>query len=221
MSWLDKLKDSFRLQGKLRYPHQLLHVSGTRLYICCEQAVEYNNLMEESGLPQTFFTWYKLTALHIWLLMTRLIAEGREGRHVRNRVVVCLQEDLKKRSKAFGKEEGFAVSNEQYNEYNEIFLGAIINYDEGLLGDDKALAGAVWRILYGYQDMDAEKLELFVHYIRKQVHHLQLQRTADILASGWVTFLPVIGDRIDKSKMSELREHLTTKLGGLEVPVFQ
>ena len=25
---------------------QLLHVNGTRLYICCEQAVEYNDLME-------------------------------------------------------------------------------------------------------------------------------------------------------------------------------
>ena len=40
---------------------------------------------------------------------------------------------------------------------------------QGLLGDDKALAGAIWRILYGYQEADAEKLELFVHYIRKQV----------------------------------------------------
>ena len=43
---------------------------------------------------------------------------------------------------------------------NELF------YLQGLLGDDKALAGAIWRILYGYQEADAEKLELFVHYIR-------------------------------------------------------
>ena len=33
--------------------------------------------------------------------MTRLITEGREGRHVRNRVVTSFHDDMKHRSKAF------------------------------------------------------------------------------------------------------------------------
>lgn len=221
MNWFDKLKESAGFQGKLRYPRQTLHVNGTRLYICCEQAVEYNNLMDVCGLPQTFFTWYKLTTLHVWLLMTRLITEGREGRHVRNRVVTSFHEDMKHRSKAFSRKEGFSVSSEDFNEYNEIFLGALINYDEGLLGDDKALAGAIWRILYGYQEADAEKLELFVHYIRKQAHHLQLQRSVDIVANGFLMFLPLHGDRVNKTKLEELKVHLVDKLGGLKMREYK
>ena len=49
------------------------------------------------------------------------------------------------------------------------FQAAVIGYDEGLLSDDKVLAGAVWRTLLQQQCSDLENLERLVHYIRKQV----------------------------------------------------
>lgn len=213
MSWFDKLKDSFRFQGKLRYPHQILYSSGTKLYICCTHAVEYHNLMEECGLPPTFFMWHKLTTLHIWLLMTRLITEGREGRHVRNRIYVCFQEDMKARCRLFMKEKGLTISTREYNEYNEHFLAALINYDEGLLGDDKALASALWRTLYSTKEVDAEKLELFVGYVRKQAKHLQTQTSEQILLDGFAHFLPPFSDSLDKERWRQFRQELQKGLG--------
>lgn len=51
------------------------------------------------------------------------------------------------------------------------FQAAVVGYDEGLLSDDKVLAGAVWRTLLQQHCSDLENLECIVHYIRKQVRN--------------------------------------------------
>ena len=40
---------------------------------------------------------------------------------------------------------------------------------QGLLGDDKTLAAAVWRTLFEQRDVDPGHITLIVEYIRKQV----------------------------------------------------
>lgn len=45
----------------------------------------------------------------------------------------------------------------------------VICYDEGLTGDDKILASAVWRRFFNSEGNNPEKIEKLVHYIRKQV----------------------------------------------------
>ena len=52
---------------------------------------------------------------------------------------------------------------------SEQFQAALIGYDEGLLLDDKVLAGALWRRFFQRNCKDPEHLERLVHYIRKQV----------------------------------------------------
>ena len=41
---------------------------------------------------------------------------------------------------------------------------------QGLLEDDRVLAGALWRHFFDFECKDAEKLEKLVHYVHKQVH---------------------------------------------------
>lgn len=57
----------------------------------------------------------------------------------------------------------------QVHELSQQFQAAMIGYDEGLLSDDKTLAGAVWRTFLQRDCSEPENVERLVHYIRKQV----------------------------------------------------
>ena len=74
------------------------------------------------------------------MLSARLMEEGDHGRTVRNSMIKAMWEDSDVRSK---KLEGAVASarKRQINILNETFQAAIISYDEGLLGNDKILAG--------------------------------------------------------------------------------
>lgn len=49
------------------------------------------------------------------------------------------------------------------------FNAAIIGYDEGLNGNDQALAGAIWRTILEMKCDDPEVVEKMIIYIRKNV----------------------------------------------------
>jgi cytochrome b pre-mRNA-processing protein 3 len=68
------------------------------------------------------------------------MAEGDEGRLVRNSMLQAMWEDVDVRSK---KLEGALSSarKHQIGELNEMFQANMIGYDEGLLTDDRVLAG--------------------------------------------------------------------------------
>jgi cytochrome b pre-mRNA-processing protein 3 len=57
----------------------------------------------------------------------------------------------------------------QIHELSQQFQAAMVAYDEGLLSDDKTLAGAVWRTFLQRDCNEPEDVERLVHYIRKQV----------------------------------------------------
>lgn len=48
----------------------------------------------ELSLPDTLFSWFLVTELHCWLVMTRAMAEGEEGRVMRNGLVEALWQDV-------------------------------------------------------------------------------------------------------------------------------
>jgi len=50
-------------------------------------------------MPDTFYSWFLVTELHVWMLMVRTMAEGEEGRFVRNSIVEAMWEDVSTRAK--------------------------------------------------------------------------------------------------------------------------
>ena len=54
------------------------------------------------NMPDTFHTWFLVTELHVWMLMVRLMNEGKEGRLIRNGLVNALWDDVEQRSKQLG-----------------------------------------------------------------------------------------------------------------------
>lgn len=58
--------------------------------------------MEKHDLPDTFYSWFVITELHIWMLSARAMAEGKEGQLLRNSLVEALWTDVAKRTKKLG-----------------------------------------------------------------------------------------------------------------------
>nr|CAD7400713.1 unnamed protein product [Timema poppensis] len=58
---------------------------------------------------------------------------------------------------------------EQIHDLGQQFNAALVSYDEGLLGDDMVLAGAIWRRFFQREVDSPQGIERLVSYIRQQV----------------------------------------------------
>jgi hypothetical protein len=69
---------------------------------------------------------------------------------------------------------------------------ALFIYDEGLLGDDKALAGAIWRRFFQCRaEIDVEKLELLVKYVRRTMSALDHIPLNTLVVKSSLKWLPL------------------------------
>lgn len=73
-------------------------------------------------MPDTFHSWFVITAIHVHLLMARLMAEGEEGRMVRNAVVDAMWKDVDFKAKQLGV---YAFSF-NYVIYNNLLIYRIV-----------------------------------------------------------------------------------------------
>lgn len=121
-------------------------------------------------MPDTFNSWFLVTELHCWLIMTRVMGEGSEsgqdGRFLRNCIVEAMWADVQTRAKKLSLDNPSA-SRAQVVVLSEQFQATLINYDEGLMSDDKILASALWRRFFDMKCSDYSKLEKLVKYVRK------------------------------------------------------
>jgi cytochrome b pre-mRNA-processing protein 3 len=177
----------------LAIPKNKLFETGIYLYEACTDHVPVERFFKEFELPDTYYGWFLVTELHVWLLMSRVMSEGPEGRFLRNQLVEAMWADSTERLKHLAK-IGTKEKQASLDELMEHFQACILSYDEGLLGSDKVLAGALWRILFTYDCKDFRYLETMVRYIRHQNEHLQLLTTEDILLKPlefrWAHFAP-------------------------------
>ncbi|XP_042862636.1 ubiquinol-cytochrome-c reductase complex assembly factor 1-like [Penaeus japonicus] len=157
--------------GLLKYSRTKLKRSGFLLYSDLTEKVRVDDFFEVCDLPDTFFSWFLVTELHIWMLMVRLMAEGKEGRFTRNALIEALWEDADARSKKLGA-ASLSIRKEQMEAINSSFQAALFGYDEALIEDDRVLAGALWRRLFSKKCEDPERLECCVQYVRKQAYTL-------------------------------------------------
>lgn len=50
-------------------------------------------------MPDTFQSWFVVIELHLWILSARLMAEGKEGKALRDSVFAAMWEDVRARAK--------------------------------------------------------------------------------------------------------------------------
>jgi len=125
-------------------PLTKLKASGYILLTHCAQRTELLRFFETFDMPDTFYSWFLVTELHVWLMGCRLMTEGDQGRLVRNSMVEALWADCENRAKAIG-DLSLSARSKQIASVAEEFQAALFIYDEGLVGNDMEMANALWR----------------------------------------------------------------------------
>ncbi|KAI1289267.1 Ubiquinol-cytochrome-c reductase complex assembly factor 1 [Halotydeus destructor] len=195
--WKNSMKKRL---GMLYLPKHTLYESSVYMYEACTDHMPVETFFTEFKMRDTYYSWFLITELHVWLLMARSMSEGPEGKFLRNQLVTRLWEDSASRLKQLAK-MGTKDKNETMNALHEHFQAGILSYDEGLLDSDKALAGAIWRMFFTYECEDFTMIEKLVAYVRAQHEHLLALDTEAILIKGvefkWKPFPPF---HVKKSK---------------------
>jgi len=173
-------------------PVAKLKASGYILVTHCTQRIDVTGFFETFDMPDTFYSWFLVVELHIWLVGARLMSEGDSGRVVRNAMVEALWLDCDNRAKAIGDMASSARSRTIAGIAEE-FQAALFIYDEGLLGNDMQLANALWRRFFlSMKELeddtaplpDPEKLLLLVNYVRRLANVLENADAVDIIVKN-------------------------------------
>ncbi|XP_059090420.1 ubiquinol-cytochrome-c reductase complex assembly factor 1-like [Tigriopus californicus] len=166
--------------------------TGTLLMTSCTQSVAVEEFFKELDMPDSFYSWFLVTELHIYMVSVRLLAnEGPEGFQIRNAMIESWWMDCEHRIKQLGqihretKKSGIKTIFEE-------FQASIFIYDEGLLGDDKQLANAVWRRFFLGAEPDPEKIAILVDYIRRTMTVLDHIPQNHLHYSNGLKWLPLI-----------------------------
>ncbi|XP_078274978.1 ubiquinol-cytochrome c reductase complex assembly factor 1 [Rhinoraja longicauda] len=187
-----KLVEALGFTGPLKYSKWKIKIAGLRMYTCCVEKTDYEELFERCNLPDTLNSWFLVAQLHVWMALVRMKQEGREGKYMCKYIVHSMWEDLEQRGKVMRIESGMLKDHIRMMTQN--FYAAIFGYDEGILSDDRVLAASLWRHFFSKQCDDPRQLELMVEYVRKQMQYLDSMNGLDLLLTGEVKWRPLLED---------------------------
>ncbi|XP_069740500.1 ubiquinol-cytochrome c reductase complex assembly factor 1 [Narcine bancroftii] len=187
-----KLIEALGFTGPLKYSKWKIKIAGLRMYTCCVEKLDYEELFEKCSLSDTLNSWFLVVQLHVWMSLVRMKQEGREGKYMCKYIVHSMWEDLEQRGKVMGIES--IVLKEHMQVMTQNFYAAIFGYDEGILSDDRVLAASLWRHFFNKQCEDPRQLELMVEYVRKQMQYLDAMNGDDLLLTGEVKWRPLLED---------------------------
>ena len=167
---------------------------GYHLYNDLVERINYSVFFKDFNMPDTFYSWFLITELHVWMLMVRFMAEGAYGKVVRNNIVDAMWTDVMVRVNKLGHIAA-NVKKKQIIEISEQFNAALIGYDEGIMSDDKILAGALWRRYFCSECNDPEQLEKLLVYVRKQISLLDKIPSEEILTKSKIQWIDLRNTR--------------------------
>lgn len=164
-SLLQRIKNKIRLPKIATYR---IKANAALFYENMVDNLDYSKFYKEFNMPDTMFSWFMVTELHLWMVMLRVMAEGQDGKTYRDTLVETLWNDVTTRMSKLGHIRS-SVKKKQLTLLSQQFQAAIVNYDEGIMSDDKVLAAALWRRFFGLECNNPEHLEKLLIYVRKQV----------------------------------------------------
>lgn len=160
-----------------------LHRSGAILSACCTHEVDLESFFKTFDLPDTYYSWWLVTELHVWMLSVRLhVGNSKEGNICRNFMVEQLYIDAFERAKKVADMDSKERKNAIWDLAEE-FKFAMCLYDLGLAGSDVDLANSIWRRFFlGKDDPDVEQIEILVKYVRKTVASLDQMKLEEFFS---------------------------------------
>uniref|UniRef100_A0A0K0DXP8 Ubiq_cyt_C_chap domain-containing protein n=1 Tax=Strongyloides stercoralis TaxID=6248 RepID=A0A0K0DXP8_STRER len=165
----------------------LLDKSADQLYFCCANNFPFIALQEKFGLPDTFASWYKLTLMHVWIVLLRIHVSMDYYAYERFRtsLLTVMWHDIDTRLKLVSEEINTNLTKKSdLKKMNGLYIQTLFEYDEGFLKNDVDFAGAIWRNLYVSKEIDPIYLANVIMYIRSTVAYLDSLETGELLVNG-------------------------------------
>ncbi|CAG5129659.1 unnamed protein product [Candidula unifasciata] len=211
MSPWQRIKLKMGFHGKLQYPKMRLVLSGCNLYICCTDCIDFSEFVKVLNIPDTFNSWFLLLQLHLWMVNVKVSQMGQEGAILKENMYKSMWQNVEQRLQKF-QDLTSSDRKEAMENYRSLMFLSILYYDEGLMGSDKQLANSLWVQLFAMDpNIGAEQLELMVKYVRKQVYHHDSLDPLLILKPGYISFLPLVSDKLDPKKVQRDLHYVTDK----------
>lgn len=140
------------------------------------------------GVPDTIDGRFEMVALHAFLVLVRLKAEGTAGADLAQALFDTFFEDMDRSLREMGASD-LGVGR-RVKAMAQGFYGRIRAYERGLAGTADELADALRRNLWGtVPSPSAAHVAMLARYLRRQREALAAQPAADF-AAGSVAFLP-------------------------------
>jgi len=136
------------------------------------------------GVPDTLDGRFELVCLHAFFFLHRLKGETTAGA-VGQEFFDTMFADFDRSLREIGT--GDLSVGRQVTRMAEAFYGRIRAYEEGLAGDDAALAAALTRNLYGTAPGSPERTARMAAYVRREADRLAGEPTAMLIA-GTIEF---------------------------------
>ena len=136
------------------------------------------------GVPDTLDGRFELVCLHAFLFLHRLKGET-EAAAVGQEFFDTMFADFDRSLREIGT--GDLSVGRQVTRMAEAFYGRIRAYEEGLAGDDAALAAALTRNLYGTAPSGSERVTHMAAYVRHEAARLTRAPAAALIA-GTIEF---------------------------------
>uniref|UniRef100_A0A7E4V991 Ubiq_cyt_C_chap domain-containing protein n=1 Tax=Panagrellus redivivus TaxID=6233 RepID=A0A7E4V991_PANRE len=165
----------------------LLDKAASQLYYDCANKYPYLELCKAFDLPDYMSTWFKLTLMHVWMVLIRMHVSLDAGAYdrVKRGLLSTMWLDVDKRLEIVGEEINQKLNTAaDMRKMNGLYLQTLLEYDEGFLSDDRALAAAVWRNLYMTRSFDPIYVNTVVRYMRASVSYLDSIEVNDLLVNG-------------------------------------
>nr|XP_022323421.1 ubiquinol-cytochrome-c reductase complex assembly factor 1-like [Crassostrea virginica] len=220
-STMGKWKEKFwafltKTDHPTKLPLKHLQAAGSILILTITDYVAYEEILEASNLVDSFYSFYKVLELHMWIMLQRLRQEDNDGLVAGMALVDSMWRDLEPRFKIVGAQMSQKTDGMYY--LNNHFQSSILVYDEAMLdSDDMALAHAIWLNVYDGKECDPRCLEVLVGYTRKQMKHLQTIDSKTLLSGQKISFLPIDQPKETKKTRTRKEYHIprverTTKI---------
>lgn len=150
-----------------------LKVKGNLMYENIADTLDYAYFFNLFKMKDTFFSWYLVTELHVWMVMLRCMQmQDDRGMKFRNKLLNVFWTDVDMRSKKLGL-SNVKQRRAQMAELGESFNVALLEYDEAIMISDAALAGALWRRFFEGECNDPQLVERLIDYVHKQLLYLE------------------------------------------------
>ncbi|XP_071959667.1 ubiquinol-cytochrome-c reductase complex assembly factor 1-like [Antedon mediterranea] len=187
-TFLMRLKDRFSYLSRLRFNRFKMRVAGLNMYSSCVDGVDFVNFFKACKMSDTLFSWFLVTQLHVWMCMVRLRQEGREGKYLTHYLILSMWTDIAERGRVMNIPT--SKMRAATSKMVEQFHGVLLAYDEGVMSDDRVLAGALWRNIFLQRCDDPESLANMVEYVRMQIQYLETLDSSQLLQKGRIKWLP-------------------------------